>query len=82
MLTLFDKACAAEQDEVDERKEDAGEHQLLVGHIYWPFGFVLPLPYIVSILLVVGENVQETVSSTRSPYGDPWIYVVNKYLKA
>lgn len=34
---------AAEQDKVDEGQEDAGQHQLLARHIYWPLGSVLPL---------------------------------------
>lgn len=78
MLTLFHKACAAEQNKVDEGQEDAGEHQLLAGHLYWPLGFVLPLPDIVKISLAVGENVYNTFSSPRTSNGNPSMYVANK----
>lgn len=55
VLTLFEKACATEQDEVDEGQEDAGEHQLLAGHIYWAFGSMLPLLDTVRVLSVAGN---------------------------
>ena len=57
MLTLFHKACAAEQDEMDEGQEDPGEHQLLAGHIYRAFGSVLPVSDTVRMLSAVGETV-------------------------
>ena len=62
MLTLFVKACTAEQDEVDEGPEDAGEYQLLAGHIYGPFGSVLPLSDTVRFWLALGENVNSSVN--------------------
>jgi hypothetical protein len=58
MLTLFHKACAAEQDEVDEGQEDAGEHQLLAGHIYWAFCPVFPLSDTLRTLSAVGQTVR------------------------
>lgn len=78
MLTLFDKACAAEQDKVDEGQENSGKYQLLVGHIYWPFGFVFTLSDIVRILLAVGEHFHNAVSTPRTPNSNPSMYVANK----
>lgn len=50
---------------MDEGQEDAGERQLLAGHIYWAFGSVLPLSDTVRVLSADARRVNSTVNPPR-----------------